>query len=180
MVHSHPVMERRPSFHAMHPLPNLRRRLAITAISMIFLGIAMGLPSARTLYTQAQPLEAKTFDIASDPDFKDYKQVVARFAGQRRPRAENNFCILGSSGDKVKSAWVLWREGAQIILWEGGGDLSLSRRVIHLPSDVVPSESDLHGSTYLVTRSWVDDLTKSCERLGVQVHISKVKSTRKQ
>jgi hypothetical protein len=166
----------------MHPPRKSNRSIAITTICLISLEIAIGLGFPQPFRAQAcqQSPDAKMFNVASDPDFKNYQQVVTRFAKKHRPKAENNFCIIGSSTDNVKNAWVLWREGSQIILWEGGSDLDLSRRIIHLKSDVVPTEGDLHGSTYLVTKSWVDDLSRSCSRLGVKVHTRKVKGSHKQ
>jgi hypothetical protein len=51
------------------------------------------------------------------------------------------------------------------------GGLDASRLKIDLRSDVVPSDSDLHGSTYLVTSAWVEKITSACERSGVKVHV---------
>ena len=113
---------------------------------------------------------AGTFDFASDPDFKDYQRVVRRFGQQHRPQAPNHFCLIGAPQVKVRNVWVLWREGAEIILWQGGDDLNRSQRVTHLKSDVVPTENDLHGSTYLVTKSWVDQLFQRCDRFGIKIY----------
>jgi hypothetical protein len=126
-----------------------------------------------------QQSETKRFDIAADPAFKNYKQVVTRFAAKHGLGPENHFCIVGLVTDHTKNAWVLWKEGKEIILWEGQNDLDLSRRVIHLPSDVVPTESDLHSSTYLVTESWVDQLTKACESSGVKMNTGQVNKSQK-
>jgi hypothetical protein len=95
------------------------------------------------------------------------------FARKHRPGAENDFCVEGyTTTDNLKSAWVIWRQGKQIILWEGQkGGLDASRLKIDLRSDVVPSDSDLHGSTYLVTSAWVEKITSACERSGVKVHV---------
>lgn len=158
----------------------LKKRIVILMICTILFAIAFGMPLARARQAIRQSFDRKTFDVTTDPDFSDYKQVMSRFAKKHRPEVANNFCIVGSVADDTKSAWVLWHEGAQIILWEGGDDLDRSRRIIHLKSDVVPTEGDLHGSTYLVTKAWVKDLSQSCDRLGTKVHISKIRSSRKQ
>jgi len=43
---------------------------------------------------------------------------------------------------------------------------------VHLKTDVVPTENDLHGSTYLVTRKWVNDQQAICKKSGETVQIS--------
>jgi hypothetical protein len=149
---------------------------ATVCVAALAIGVVLVYPRIGRAQAAAQSPELKTFDLAADPEFKDYKKVMTRFALKHRPAAENTFCILGFSADDAKSAWVLWREGREIILWEGGSDLSLSRRVIHLKSDVVPTEADLHGSTYLVTKPWVDGLSKSCERVGVKIRTAKART----
>ena len=127
----------------------------------------------------AQEPRLKPFDLTSDTDFRNYEHVVTGYARQHRPKAENTFCVLGFlTDDNLKSAWIIWPEGNQIVLWEGGGELDSSRRKINLKSDVVVTEKDLHGSTYLVTRAWVRNITDTCDRSGAKVRVPKtVKST---
>lgn len=145
-----------------------RRLISIIPLSLVafVLGVAQG-PGL------------KPFDITSDADFRDYKQVVTKYAHKHRSKAENTFCVLGfRTGDNSKSAWIIWKEGKQIILWEGSPDLDSSRRKINLKSDVVAAEKDLHGSTYLVTQAWVSDISSTCDRSGVKVRVpKKAKST---
>lgn len=150
---------------------------AIFAAPVIVTGPLLG--PRIVLAQSSQQAEVNVFDVAADPEFKNYKTVVSRFAAKHRPNAVNNFCVIGMSADHTKNAWVLWREGKQIILWEGGGDLDLSRRIIHLPADVVPTESDLHGSTYLVTQSWVAALTTQCDHSGVKVRVGRMVKSQK-
>jgi hypothetical protein len=71
----------------------------------------------------------------------------------------------------LKSAWVIWRQGRRLILWEGHADLDSSRRTIDLDSNVRLSEDYLNGSTYLVTKAWVDRVTSTCDRFGTKVHV---------
>jgi hypothetical protein len=129
----------------------------------------------------AQGPEPKGFDVATDQDFRNFKQVVTEFAHKHSPRSDNDFCIAGYiTPDNLKNAWIIWRQGRQIILWEGQtADLDAARRKIDLKSDVVPTENDLHGSTYLVTKAWVENVTSNCERSGVKVHVSKSKTHRR-
>jgi len=123
--------------------------------------------------------DLKPFDIKSDAGFRNYDQVISNYAHEHRPAEENNFCVLGfRTNDNLKSAWIIWHEGRQIILWEGGPDLDSSRRKINLKSDVVATERDLHGSTYLVTQSWVRRVTNGCDRSGVKVIVPIAKAAR--
>jgi hypothetical protein len=139
--------------------------------------IIVALAAVPPLTSYAEPAgrgsEPKGFDLASDPDFRNYRQVVTVFARKHRPGAANDFCIEGyTTSDNLKSAWVIWRQGEQIILWEGQKDgLDASRAKIDLRSDVVPTDVDLHGSTYLVTKAWVEKITSTCDRFGVKVHV---------
>lgn len=129
--------------------------------------------------TFAQELGLKLFDVVSDADFQNYEQVITDYARKYQPKKENTFCVFGFwSDDNVKGAWIVWQEGKQIILWEGGEELDSSRRKINLKSDVVATENELHGSTYLVTQAWVGNITDTCDRSGVKVRVpKKVKST---
>ena len=122
----------------------------------------------------AQPIAAdKTFSVASDPGFSDYRHVTEVFARTHRPRAVNDFCIVGQkAADDTKSAWVIWKQGQEILLWDGNGnDLDSSQRIIRLKKDVVRTENDLHGSTHLVTRAWVEALSSMCDKSGAKVQI---------
>jgi hypothetical protein len=124
--------------------------------------------------TAAPEGDGRAFDFTTDPAFRDYKHVLTEFAHKHRPKAANDFCISGFyTRDNLKSAWVIWRQGRQIILWEGQLDLDDSRRDLHLASDVVPTEDDLHGSSYRVTKAWVKKMTAVCKQSGVKVHIPK-------
>ena len=76
--------------------------------------------------------------------------------------------------DNLKNAFVVW-EKKQIIIWYGGDDPLYSSQIVHLNSDVVPSEADLHGSTYLVTRAWVAKVTDACAESGITLHIPRRK-----
>jgi hypothetical protein len=120
----------------------------------------------------AQPL-MKTFDLASDPLFANYKQLVTAYAREHLPKIASDFCVVGyMTSDNLKNALVIWRQGREIILWYGGDqDLDASQKIINLNTDVVATENDLHGSTYLVTQAWVREVTATCNRSGVNVHV---------
>lgn len=124
--------------------------------------------------SMAEEFANGTFDVTSDLDFRDYKRVVQKIALKYRPKARNDFCILGYvSDDNSRMVWILWHQGQKIILWEGQDDLDFSRRIIKLKTDVVATDNDVRGSTYLVTKSWVENLTTTCDRTGIKLHFGK-------
>jgi hypothetical protein len=112
-----------------------------------------------------------TFDVKTDPVFRNAEAAVKAYAMINRATGRNRFCVLGRiSKDNEKSAWIIWRQRRQIILWEGQ-DLSSTpaRLVLSLDKDLVRSEADLHGSTYLVTRRWAKDVISECEVAGLRI-----------
>jgi hypothetical protein len=162
----------RPGFF---PDSRRRREIRFPAFSLLVfftLTISIGFPSALAAQTTSPEGELKVFDVSTAPDFQDYKRVLTNYARKHNPKSGNDFCVVGYlTSDDLKSAWVIWQQKRKIILWEGQNDLDLSRRRLDLKSDVVPTENDLHGSTYLVTKAWVKKITDACERSGTQVHV---------
>ena len=141
----------------------------ILLVSIVTMATTHPLLRAQTVAPEG---DGRAFDFASDPAFRDYKHVLTEFAHKHRPKAGNDFCISGFyTRDNLKSAWVIWRQGRQMILWEGQQNLDDSRRDLHLASDVVPTEDDLRGSTYRVTKAWVKRIRVVCEQSGVKVHV---------
>src|SRR6266436_5376745 len=129
-----------------------------------------------TLASSAQTARPETtykvFDVASDPEFQDYKRIVTEYVYKDKPASASDICLVGYlEHGNVKIAWVIWHQRRQIILWEGQDDLNSSRRIIYLKKDVVPTENDLHGSTYLVTKAWVKQVTTDCSNAGVKLHV---------
>jgi len=121
----------------------------------------------------AQP-GPRNFDVRTDPAFAAVETLVARYVRTSgRAERHNRICILGEQAtDGSRSAWVIWRRAHRIVLWEpGNNDLAGSRRILDLRKDVVASDNDLRGSTYRVTRPWVDQLAARCARDGAHVDI---------
>ncbi|MDB5901877.1 MAG: hypothetical protein JWM26_755 [Betaproteobacteria bacterium] len=113
-----------------------------------------------------------TFDFGASPYYSDYKNVVTRYIKAHSTNRSDDVCVIGRVFDNGPGdVWVLWQQGRQLILWEGQDDLYFSRRKLHVPRDVVKTESEINGSNYLVTQEWVDDLRKSCAERGVKLHI---------
>ncbi|WLI87644.1 hypothetical protein Q4S45_12925 [Massilia sp. R2A-15] len=123
----------------------------------------------------AQPASiGQTFSLDQTHDFSNYKSVVRKYIQKQRPHAAEDVCVLGLiADDRSKFAWVLWEQGGELILYEDGEtDLSLSRRRLNLKKDVVASESDLRGSTYLITKDRLEQIRNACHQHGAQLHIT--------
>ena len=152
------------------------RTIAFTILVLIMAGLS--LPLFCEDRVAKEPINYRTFDVKTDVDFRNYKDVIRQFVTKQQPETSNDFCIVGYlTDDNSKQAWILWHQGKQIILWESQEtNLDFSRRRINLETDVVETDDDLQGSTYLVTRAWVNSLTNTCNRVGTKLQIRKPKS----
>lgn len=126
------------------------------------------------IYAFAQGNGAAVFAIRSDPAAWPHpEKQLEKFVAAKAARRENHFCAVGyRERDGGRRAWAWWREGNALILWDASLDpadpVSLldSTRILHLDRDVVASSAGVHGSTYLVTRAWVDKVEKDCQEHG--------------
>lgn len=112
----------------------------------------------------------------------------------QRNHQRNHFCVIGYAEDTggggeaapFPSYFVHWREGRQLIQWEGvreiewshevdqadvltgvvDADLLLVRRRNQLGADTVETSDELAGSTYLVTRTWWNRVVEDCVAHG--------------
>jgi hypothetical protein len=122
---------------------------------------------------------AKPFDVAKDEDFSRYEAALGDYVAHNVPARQADFCIIGfAHGEDWRTAWVLWPEGDRVLEWGGGEPDMAAPQQINLKTDVVSSEREIRGSTYLVTQQWVDRLRKACACLGRKVHIAIVASDR--
>lgn len=121
------------------------------------------------------------FSPRSDPAFGDAKPAIARLLAETspRPKGVQHFCAVGYRGAEGVAAWVHWREANRLIFWLGKGDgsapaeaLLRSNRSLDLKTDVVATEADVAGSTYLVTRAWVAAKLADCAARGDHYTIS--------
>jgi hypothetical protein len=117
----------------------------------------------------------QTFELRGSRYFSNYNAVVARYLRQKSPHRRARACIVGLKVDgRSNTAWMIWRGGSSLILWEGGGenDLNRSRRNLSLRRDVVASDAAIGTSTYLVSRPWVAALERKCARSGRYVAVN--------
>ncbi len=120
----------------------------------------------------SRPAQEQTaFSPRGDSGFGDATPALrALVAGtEPRPRGPQHFCAIGYRGSEGPNAWVHWREGNRLIFWIGGSSdeaLLRSNRSLDLKTDVVATEADVAGSTYLVTRAWVAAKLADCAAKG--------------
>ena len=111
------------------------------------------------------------FDVAKESEFRNFRTVLQVWNRHHPHHGGNDFCVLGyAAGDGSKASWILWRQGKEIFHWIGGDTPLDTLQTIHLNRDVVASESDIKGSTFLVTEQWVAGLQASCDAQGRKVH----------
>ena len=134
-----------------------------------------------TLAASPQDEGDRPFDARSSPYFGDATIPLREFLNDRHisTAKTQHFCIVGYQNTTDGRAWIHWVEGHQIILWWGANNplgaksaIARSRRVLDLKKDVVPSDADLKGSTYLVTRDWVAQVLADCQARGDKYEIS--------
>jgi hypothetical protein len=114
----------------------------------------------------------RPFRPTAHRDFAHAAEVLSKLVAARSRASRNTFCVVGQAfddGDEL--AWVHWAEGRALILWEPStrkdrSDLLFSRRFLRLDRDVVADEAALRGSTYRVTKAWVDGLLQECRAHG--------------
>lgn len=126
---------------------------------------------------------AQTFKVASNPDYAHVEASLAELVNERATKPLNHFCVIGYKPPAAEPVvWVHWLEENRLILWEpysaeAGADqkkdILRSRRNLNLATDVVASEADLHGSTYRVTKAWLDQTLADCQAAGEKYSIRK-------
>jgi hypothetical protein len=128
----------------------------------------------------AQRASMKTFGVDSSSSFAPVRRALRSLvADQSDPNMRQTFCVIGYFGDlnaqqrPTKLAWVYWRQKKRLILWAPAAQvfdpqvtLLRSHRSLDLVTDVVPTDADVGGSTYLVSKPWVDALITDCAVRG--------------
>ena len=84
-------------------------------------------------------------------------------------RDRNEFCVVGQQDGRYRQAYVYWPTENKLILWiphlYDDQALVRSKRYLDLTRDVVPG-NDVHGSTYLLTRTDADAIIHACHARG--------------
>jgi hypothetical protein len=112
------------------------------------------------------------FSVRDRAGYEHPEATLQQLVDSRGHRGANHLCVVGyqlPSGHGF--AWVYWPEDHAMILWEptrpgSHWALARSRRYLDLDKDVVATDDDVQGSTYLVTRAWVARTIAECRAHG--------------
>lgn len=148
-----------------------------TLFSCLFVGTATAVPVPGT--AASEHLSPRFFDTHRSPDFGAAERPLRSLMKEKGvPRGRTDaFCIVGYDyGDAGKIVYVYWQRERQLILWDGGNapdSLTRARRVLDLRKDVVATDADIRGSTYLVTKAWVARTIADCAAHGRRYRVSR-------
>jgi len=126
----------------------------------------------------AQSTGERVIPIKNVPTFKNPMPSLQAYVQQySKARGPQHFCVVAyRATDGDQWAYVFWREGHQLILWNEVTDpkdathaLLYSRRVWDLDTDVVATPAEIHYSTYLIDRPWVRKVSDACDRGGTSL-----------
>lgn len=169
-------------------------RLTTCGLGML-LAVTSGCVAAPDAVAQTAPAAENAasdmgtiFDTRTAEHFGDATVPLKSYlaAAEPPPAGPQHFCIIGydpgpdDNGADGKMAYVHWKEGKRLIQWNSVSDpayfkdsIKWARSNLDLTKDVVATEAEIGGSTYLVTRAWVDEILRSCAARGAQYTVSR-------
>jgi hypothetical protein len=122
-----------------------------------------------------EPLPVKYFDTTADVKFSTPQLALKMFLiGAKKNRRTNHFCVIGYEwADGRREAPVFWKEGKEIMWWDGGSTTSWEdvNSIRHsksniLGKDTVETFNEIRGSTYLMVRSGMEAIIRDCKKNG--------------
>ena len=120
-----------------------------------------------------RPTPPIPFDVGKHRYFSTYDSVVGSYLREHSPHRKARACVIGLAGAGYEIAWVIWRGGDRLVLWEENTEgLKHSRRELSLSEDVVATQAEIGTSTYLVDRQWVSNLDRQCVAFGRYVTVN--------
>ncbi|MDR2871227.1 MAG: hypothetical protein LBV45_01625 [Xanthomonadaceae bacterium] len=110
------------------------------------------------------------------------REGVMRYLQSKQENTHpNRFCLVERKlpGKQIAHLLMYWQEKNVLLDVpyirktdpETEADLIRASRPLDLSVSVVETEDEVNGSTYLVTRAWVDEILTNCERKGVRMEI---------
>lgn len=120
----------------------------------------------------------KWFTLDSSDQYPNWREQVQELVDSSQAVSPTKICVVGvGDGDaSTVQAYVIWRDHHRLITWIPSKDdphsLANQTRVLNLETDVVASDRQVAGSTYLVTRPWLHDLERHCRIFGTTLTLS--------
>jgi hypothetical protein len=108
-----------------------------------------------------------------------FVKFMTKFAQSEKGIPEiNSFFVAEGVEHPEGEYWVYWPQKRKILLvgWPAEdcrSPILLIRKQIDLTKDVVKSESDVGGSTYLVTEDWARKTVYDAAKSGYQISVKK-------
>lgn len=123
----------------------------------------------------AQGRSEPHFDVttkqAMDKGFAPPPEALRKYlVAHEAPKTVQHFCVVGygtkASGIDVH---VHWREGMRLTRWEktaynGIESLLMGRDDLSLKTDIVATQEQIGGSTYLQPRAWANKIISECKK----------------
>jgi hypothetical protein len=120
-----------------------------------------------------RPTPFNSFDLRTDRYFSTYNAVVGSYLRAHSAHHRTQACVVGLRDDTYTRAWVIWREGGRLILWQENTEgLNNSVRNLSLTKDIVATPALIGTSTYLESRPWLNKLERLCANHGRRVIVN--------
>lgn len=110
--------------------------------------------------------------------------LKAYLLAQNASKGRQHICVIGYVGSisngiwANKIAWVYWREGNHLTLWEPAAagfkpkdTLKHARRDLAIEQDVSAKKGAVGSSTYKESMAWVEGIKKDCQKRGKSYEI---------
>ena len=110
---------------------------------------------------------SRWFQISRNPAFADVQRQLQVLVDADARVSRNRFCVVGQTADGYAQAYVYWPTNSKLILWEPQDSpraILGSRRYLDLRRDV--REGDAGGSSYVLTRKFLNEVISACRRTG--------------
>jgi hypothetical protein len=126
-------------------------------------------------------------EISSPAVLRAYLRTKDEVRNSRYAQQTNRFCFL----KLAPRAGLQGSRGNMLMIWHNGGEILNSRgrvatgdeaaslgqaealaKSVNLATDVVESEEQIAGSTFLVDRAWVERIVSACHKTGRTVTIT--------
>ncbi|WP_156370403.1 MULTISPECIES: hypothetical protein [unclassified Acidovorax] len=149
--------------------------------------VAASTEQAATAIPEAAVSRPSLAEISSPAVLRAYLSTKDEVHNSRYARQINRFCFL----KQAPRASVYGDTGGILMIWHNGGEIldsggravrgeaaaSLGRaealaKSVHLATDVVESEAQIAGSTFLVDRAWVHRTLSTCQKAGRTVVVA--------
>jgi len=131
-------------------------------------------------------LQKESFNVEKATGYNPVAPALKSYLeAQDAVKGKQHLCVIGylepitGGTGKNKIAWVYWREGNRLTLWEPAAEgfepkdsLKHSRRDLDIAKDVTTKSEEVGSSTYKESITWVEDVKKDCQKRGKSYEIS--------